>query len=448
MGSNTLEHTPADASKWDVKPSSRSGKIITKLFFAGLFLDYYGGFGIKYAVFVLAFLWVLQNKSSIRIIGDRMADFIVILLIPLLFIIIHTPENYFFSSENVDLMKFIGRSYNTISVAAWFLLYPLFISVGSNFIYKQMIVGFRAVAIIVSILFVLNLINVIDVRQFEDFTTEYKVGVFSPDVRVVDDFVESNQKVEIRPFVAHAMILMLGFELLRSPFFTALYFIALLILGQRGLIMGGVFVFLFVTVFSTASSFRSILKKYFLFILLLGAAIALFEPIRYRITGVFLSRTTELINVEDGSTLVRFGHIDGYLTLLQNNPIIAFIGAGPMGEIYNNFIGTKIQVMEMAIMNTALWFGIPYAMLYLFWLYKSAYKLWKLRKAPLFVKNDIALIFGAMVFWVTGNTNPLLNTPFSIIAFMLITLRIYEITDVVSAQVKNTSDTASPFNKE
>ena len=136
-------------------------------------------------------------------------------------------------------------------------------------------------------------------------------------------------------------------------------FVALLIVAQRGLIMGGALLIVLTTVLSKGLSFKGLIKKYLMFFLLMLVVISQSEAISYRLTGVFFERTTQLINVEDASTLFRLGHIQGYLSLLQDDPYAAIVGSGPMGEIYNPFAGRSIQLLEMSILNLAIWFGIP-----------------------------------------------------------------------------------------
>jgi hypothetical protein len=77
----------------------------------------------------------------------------------------------------------------------------------------------------------------------------------------------------------------------------------------------------------------------------------------------------------------------------------------------------------MSILNLALWFGLPYAFLYTFCLYLAAWRLWRLRRKPGFEKRDMALVIGAAVFWLVGNFNPMMVSPFGTIAYILLVVR-------------------------
>lgn len=110
-----------------------------------------------------------------------------------------------------------------------------------------MVVGFRVTAAFVIFVFTLNWFGIIDVRDFEDFTMNYRVGVYGIDGRVIDPLADTGQKVHAYPFVAHAMPLLLGMEALAAPWAAALIVSALLFVAQRGLIFGGILTILVTT---------------------------------------------------------------------------------------------------------------------------------------------------------------------------------------------------------
>ena len=390
-------------------------------------MDYYGGFGIKYIAFAMAVLWVLQNNRSLRALKSIRSDLLVLVIVPLALIVLHVSDNVLLSSKNVTFAEYIRRSYSTISSSLLLILYPLFSYVGSSFIWKQIVLGFRIVAVVVIVIYSLNLAGIINVDQFNQFATKYRVGLFGPDPRMEDQFVPQREKVVSIPFVAYAMIFVLGYEATTSPLFASIIFVGLLVTGERGLIFGGIMLIVLTLTLSGRISVRKYLKKFLLLFAFVVIVVVFSAAIRYRITGIFLRRTTELVGAQDASTLIRLGHIDGYANLLASSPLAGIIGAGPMGEIYNPFLHSYIQVTEMSILNNAIYFGIPFMILYVVWLYRSTVRLWHKRHAVGFKKADISMLLGAAIFWLAGNTNPLMNSPFSIIAFMLLTLRVSEI---------------------
>jgi hypothetical protein len=408
----------------------KNARIITNVFFVALFIDYYGGFGIKYFAFAIAVFWLFAHKNSFGIFRNVWADILVLLIIPIIFIILRLPDNYLFTSKNVDLSTYISRSYSTISSVSLLILYPLFREVGTSYVISRIIIGLRITAIFVIAIYAFHTLGVIDVRDFKEISDKYRIGVYGTDTRMMDDqFLDEDQKIESHPYVAHALIITMGYEVLSSIVATAYIFIALLIVSQRGLTYGAIVIAVLTIVLTKRISIGTVIKKYVLITLMLGIVLIQFESIRYRLTENFIGRTNQLINVEDASTLVRLGHINGYINLLQDQPSVIFVGAGPMGEIYNLFMGSTVQLVEMSIMNIAIWFGIPYACLFIFWLFRSPFRLWRLRNSLNFRKEDIALIVGASIFWIVGNTNPLMTTPLSIITFMLVSLRRMEIID-------------------
>jgi len=407
--------------------SSKSARLVAGFFFLALFLDYYGGFGIKYIAFGISVLWVLQHPGTARALRSIRADLVVLLVIPILLIAFHLIDNVLLSVKNVTFTTYLNRSYSTISSSLLIVLYPLFSTVGSSYIWKQITLGFRFVAVVVILVYSLNVVGVINVDRFNSFASRYRIGLFGPDPRMEEQFVPQNQKVVSIPFVAYPMVLALGHEAISSPLFASLLFLGLIVTGERGLILGGILLVILTLALTKGISVRKSLKRIAAVAALLLIVVVFSQPIRYRITGIFLKRAAELVGVQDASTLIRLGHIEGYANLLSAHPYMAIIGAGPMGEIYNPFLHSEIKVTEMSILNNALYFGIPFMFLYIFWLYRSIFRLWRLRHRVGFRASDIAMLMGAAIFWLAGNTNPLMNSPFSIIMFMLLTLRFSEI---------------------
>lgn len=88
---------------------------------------------------------------------------------------------------------------------------------------------------------------------------------------------------------------------------------------------------------------------------------------------------------------------------------------------------SRVTGTEMPLLNLAIYYGLPYSLLYCFWLYRMAWRLYRLRHKPSFHKYDYALVLGAVVFWVTGNTNPQMTAPFAMFAYMLLWVRILEL---------------------
>jgi len=435
---NSTMHSGAsiNAEMLAVDHSSKAARIVTGFFFLALFVDYYGGLGIKYIAFTVGILWVLQYRHSLRIFRRVGQDLFVLLFLPLALMVLHIYDNVLLSSKEVTFTQYISGSYSAISSSTLLILYPLFSYVGTSAIWKQIVTGFRVVSVAVLVIYALNVTGVIDVVQFQKIATEYRIGVFARDPRLLQDaFIEQSQKVNAFPFVAYAMLLTLGYEVTTSSIAASLIFVALLVSGERGLIIGGVVLMISAVLLSTRVSLKKAIKKYVLFVLLMMVVVLSSEAIRYRISGVFMKRTSEMFEGQDPSTLLRLGHIEGYINLLAAQPAAAFVGAGPMAEIYNPFLHEEIKKTEMSVLNDSIHFGIPLAIILIFWRYRAAFKLWIKRGRPDFRREDMALILGASIFWLVGNTNPLMDSPFSMIAFMLISLRTIEISNRRSASL-------------
>lgn len=418
----TATSQPAFVAKHDKVRKSASR--ISALLLLGLFIDYGGGFGIKKVVALLALGWVLFRRGSIRI---RWADLIVFLVIPGLLGLLHLGlaliDPVF---DDTGLMTYGLRFYNTISSFVLILLFSIFHDAGCHTVMRQIIVGFRLVAVVILVVFVLHVTGVINLCDFQQVARTYRVGFIGLDSRL--SAVEASQRPVLSPRIAFAMPFALGYELSASVVGALLMVLALLVVGSRGLLIGlGLLLVLWIFMPLGKARLRFVVTRIMPLAVLLLSVMLIFEPIRFRLTGVFMNRLTDALQSEDLAIQIRLGHVEGYLDFVEDEPWTLLFGAGPTGYFTNPFLGFRYSVTEMSILNLALWYGLPYALLYSFWLYRGAWRLWRLRYTPGFNKGDLGLILGAGVFWLTGNANPQMTSPFAIIAYMLLVARAAEL---------------------
>jgi hypothetical protein len=86
-----------------------------------------------------------------------------------------------------------------------------------------------------------------------------------------------------------------------------------------------------------------------------------------------------------------------------------------------------VTLTELSALNLALWYGVPYAALFMVWLLLAPVQLALLHRRPGFTRHDWGLALGAFCFWIASNTNPLLLSPLSFFALLLIRTRMLEI---------------------
>jgi hypothetical protein len=405
--------------------------LVLAIFFLGLFIDYGGGIGIKNVFGALALGWVLLRARSFRILRHRRLDFIVLLVIPAFLGLVHLGLAVVDLSNNTDLVTYAVRFYNTISSFLLILLFPIFYFAGSQTVKRQMSIGFRLVSILILVLFALQVVGVIHLTDYTEIADTYHIGFIGYDPRLPE--APSSQQGQLAPRIAFAMPLAFGVELATSAVSATMMLLSLLVVGSRGLLLGVILLFVIWLVLSLSMARRRIvLLRIGIFIAVAVITLGLFEPIRFRLTGVFLERTASLVNVEDASTLARLGHFEGYRNLIQNDPWKLFIGAGPAGYIDNTYFASlgadpRVETTEIPLLNLSIYYGLPYAILYAVWLFRGAWRLWRLRKVPEFQKSDLGLVLGAVIFFITGNTNPQMTAPFAIVAYMLLVVRADEL---------------------
>src|SRR5688572_22107263 len=110
-----------DGRVWE----DRSARFMALLLVIGLFVDYYGGFGVKYLVFLIALLWIAGRRKAIALFREIRRDIFVLIVIPIVFIGLHVVDNVLFAEEGVDWTTYLSRSYSTISSLVFLFMYPL-----------------------------------------------------------------------------------------------------------------------------------------------------------------------------------------------------------------------------------------------------------------------------------------------------------------------------------
>jgi hypothetical protein len=409
-------------------PRRRSVTLVFALFLFGIFVDYGGAFGIKIICSLLTLGWVFLCRKSLAILYQRRMDFIILVGVPTLLSLIHLLLSF----SEVDIRLYGARFYNTISSPLLLLLFPLFYYVGSRKAMRLMSLGFRLVALAILLVFALQVANVIRLDDYTGIAQTYRIGFIGVDQRLPD--VSTNQQGVLAPAIAFAMPLIFGYELATSVIGTILLFLSLLVVGSRGLTLGvALIAVLWLFVLIQKRQRKRILLKIGVFAGIVSAVLILNEPLRFRLTGVVLKRTAVL--GQDLSTQARFGHLEGYYNSVAAEPMRLFVGMGPDGYIDNAWYGelfgdSRVSTTEISVLNLAIYYGLPYALLYTLWLYRGAWRLWRLRKLPGFQKSDFGLVIGVVVFWITGNTNPQMTGPFAIMAYMLVVVRIAELKQI------------------
>jgi hypothetical protein len=398
-------------------------RIVSAVLVAALCIDYGGGIGLKYLGIFLALAWIMTRRSTVDIWRRHWKDFVVLLILPTGLALVHLARALMFD-PGFDTRNFIVRYYNTLSTPALLFLIPLIYFAGSNAVARQISIGFRYVSIVLIALLALHVSGIININDYWDFAQRYELGRLGLDPRLQGHDVSQSGQYSLR--IGFSMPLVFGYELATSAMGAALMFMGFLVIGSRGLVLGAIVIA--ALWFLRGHTKRGVMWR---LLLALGLAIALLvfsAPLRFRLTEVFVHRSAGILAGSDYTTLIRLGHIKGYADMIAADPWKIFVGAGPTGYIINPvwkaILGYgEVAITELSILNVAIYYGVPYAILFAYWLFRSASRLWKLRHHPDFEPADAGLIIGATIFWITGNINPQMLAPFSMIAFMLLTVR-------------------------
>ena len=402
-------------------------KWVMGMFLIGVFVDYGGGIGVKLPLTLIALLWVLLCKVTPSILYKFRADLFIFLGAPALISLLHL-----ISAPSEEILHYVAAFYSTVSSALLLLLFPLVWLTGARRTQHMVLTGMVGVAAIMIILATLHYLGIIDLYSYSGLARDYRLGYIGIDPRQQGIDFASRPLVSFR--VVFTLVFGFGLALGVSWLYTGLITIGLILLLARGMWLGAAIVFFLWMLTGRQRLLRTRLKIKRLLqvgaVLVLGIGIVLYFDIRlllWKNVVVILERFGQQSNLEDVSTLVRLGHLEGYTNLVYQFPLGLLGGFGPNASIRNSWTGWEITLTEISILNIMIWYGVLYAAIFFSWLLLSAYRLWCLRQRPGYGIEDTALIVGAVGFWLAANTNPLLNSPMAFIALMIIRVRTLEL---------------------
>jgi hypothetical protein len=401
--------------------------LIMGLFLFGIFVDFGGGLRVKLAFTLLALLWVLTRAVTLQLWYKCRWDLLILLGLPILLGVAHI-----LLQPDVGLLEGLSNLYETISSPLLLLLFPLFFLTGGHRTQRMILVAMGVVALVMLLLALLHVAGIINLASYTSLARAYQVGFIGIDPRQPDMPANFRPLVGLR--VGFGLVLGLGFAIAVSWVWTGIILLGIILLMARGMWLGAVLVLaLWLVLNRKRYRFKLTKRQVLVAIVVFAVAVGLVvgtdlkDLVTNNITQI-LGRFDQARQLEDLSTQVRVGHLDAYVEMIMRTPMGGIVGLGPMATLYNSVVGEDIDLTEFASLNLAMWWGIPYLVLYLGWLFGSAWQLWRLRRRPGYTAEDTGLVLGATIFWLAGNTNPLMTSPLGIIALMLIRTRFLELT--------------------
>lgn len=415
--------------------TKESAPWISALFLLGVFIDIQGGFQIKQLLGLVALVWVVRRRESWLIWIKCKADLLVFIAIPLVLGMPHVIIDAV-SSDSTG----VADLYGTMSSWVLIILLPLFYRAGGLRVIGQLRTGFRAVALVIIVLGCLHVLGIINLADYAGFAMERKLGYIGLDPRQAG-IAESHLRPMVALHIAHTLPLAFGLELASSWWWAGAIAIALIMVMMRGLLLGLVIALVFwlalnwrkisiISLFSirrvAAGGLILLVTGVFMSTVFSNQTLLIKQLLEQNVEGIMI-RLAFLEGKDDWTIRVRTAHIEGYFLLLEESPLAFLVGVGPSGDMPHPFWG-RARGTEASIINIAMYYGLPYALLYVGWLYLAAWKLWQLRRQSGYTQWDTGLIVGAMVFYITGNFNPQMTSVMAMMAFMLLRVRILELT--------------------
>lgn len=389
--------------------------------FLATFVDFGGALFVKLMATLIALLWAATRGGAVTVWLAERWDLLIFIGIPVVLSVLHA------AAGNVTSF---GQVYETISSPLLLLLLPLFALTGGARTQRLLLNLYILLALTMLAVGVLHYLGTINLASYTATAQEYRIGFIGIDPR--QPGVASNLRPVVGPRVGYTLVFGLGLALPVSALYSVIIGAALVLLKARGMLLGGAALagaWVLTTAHPSLRVRRRTLYMFLLVVLVVGVALSLSA-----VRGLLFTSGEELgvrlqqaWYAEDESTLIRLGHFQGYRYMVEEQPLGLLFGFGPGAQLHNVYTGNLVSLTEIALLNIALWYGIPYAALFFGTLVLAAVKLARLRRRPGFTRDDWGLALGALFFWLAGNTNPLLLSPITFFALMLIRVRTHEI---------------------
>jgi hypothetical protein len=398
-------------------------RVAVSLLLIGMFVDYGGGLGLKYALAAFGLAIGIAFRAHARAYPGWHLDMFVLAVVPWVLTIGATLALH----QTVDVAALVTLIERT-SGSAMLVFAPIFAAAGSLWTAKWLSAAGAVVSVVLTAALVMASLGVIDLNEIGRIVSVYRVGYVGDDPRFPGGLEQGGMgNVSVR--IAFVLPLALGVALVWSSLMAGPTLIGIVILRSIGVIAGGAIAIAVVTIgLHTSRGYRGVGSGAKARLMVLAAVIAIGSlALGPRLLPAVGSRVTSVLAGSDQSTQIRQGHWRGFVELVQREPASLLIGAGTGASIDNPLLDDGIKTTEISSINLAMWFGVPY--LAVFWarLGSGLLGIWRLRKAPGLVALDIGLVGGALGYWISGNSNPQLTSPISYLALVLLALRRREI---------------------
>jgi len=400
---------------------------VISLFLSGTILDYGGGFYVKHAVFSIAVIYLLTQRRAYTIWLHCLADLAIVILIPTII----TMGHLILSPGAADFENILEQLWGRIGSPSYFIFVPLIYFVGAERTANWFVVILTTLAMVTILLILAHVIGMINIFEYTEFMVRHRLALFGTDTRAADLGISS---VGLPSFGA-SQAFPVGFSLaLASHPVSAVILAAAIILQiQRGQVLG----LIFSLVLMLAQMRRMILvglgkipkvsrRAMKIIVLLVLLILAMGVTITFYmgdIISVLMHKYRLIISLQDESTLVRLGHIEGYWLYVKEAPLGLLWGFGPNAYFFNTVTGYPVFMTEMVILIYIFWYGWLYTTIFYAWIGFGLCSLLKHSRKPF----DSALVTALVVLLIIGNINPVMFTPMSFFFLALVRARRFEL---------------------
>lgn len=139
-----------------------------------------------------------------------------------------------------------------------------------------------------------------------------------------------------------------------------------------------------------------------------------------------------IMETDELSNTIKYGHLDSYAALFDENPLFLIFGQGPGATFYSEGFGEVVVRTEWSYLDLIRNYGV-FSLIIVFVFAKPIFSFWKYRKQDDF---NYCMFWSYLVYLLIAGTNPLLMSSTG----MIVLLMAYSYEDVIIRNSQNQED--------
>lgn len=201
-----------------------------------------------------------------------------------------------------------------------------------------------------------------------------------------------------------------------------------------------IFLIIIFSYFMISGTRSTMLMPFFLFIVIASYVFKNSRYIKYVMYPLIFVLAIAFVTVllaaimetDELSNTIKYGHLDSYAALFDENPLFLIFGQGPGATFYSEGFGEVVVRTEWSYLDLIRNYGV-FSLIIVFVFAKPIFSFWKYRKQDDF---NYCMFWSYLVYLLIAGTNPLLMSSTG----MIVLLMAYSYEDKIKNSINNIDD--------